>query len=326
MLLRNIDLNLLVVLDALLTEKHVTRTGIRLHLSQPAISHSLNKLRVLLDDPLLIRQGNEVVLSVRAQNLQAPLKAILGQIESLLGQSIDFVPAESQRTFRVAMSDYGASIVLPELLVQLRTQAPGISLVVVQDSRAGMLEQIEQGKIDLALGVFTSLTDQVRSEVLFEETFTCLLNRHSLPEQGEFDLTGYLARAHLLVSTDGSTQGEVDSVLRARGLQRRVVVNVPHWSAAPAMIVGTDLILTVATRTLDNLAMGDSLVTLPPPLAIAPFNYVQVWHPRLNDDPGHRWLRELVKQVTASTPRSDEKPGQHHADADQLLQAGRVPG
>ena len=113
MLLRNIYLNLLVVLDALLSEKHVTRTGVRLHLSQPAISHSLNKLRVLLDDPLLIRQGNEVVLSAMAQNLRAPLKAILGQIETLLGQSLDFVPADSQRTFRLAMSDYGAAIVLP---------------------------------------------------------------------------------------------------------------------------------------------------------------------------------------------------------------------
>ena len=138
MLLRNIDLNLLVVLDALLTEKHVTRTGVRLHLSQPAISHSLNKLRLLLDDPLLIRQGNEVVLSALAQNLQAPLKAVLGQ-------SIDFVPADSQRTFRVAMSDYGAAIVLPKLLVQLRKLAPDTSLVVIQDSRLGMLEQIEQG-------------------------------------------------------------------------------------------------------------------------------------------------------------------------------------
>lgn len=302
MLLRNIDLNLLVVLDALLTEKHVTRTGIRLHLSQPAISHSLNKLRVLLDDPLLIRQGNEVVLSVLAHNLQAPLKAILGQIESLLGQSIDFVAAESQRTFRVAMSDYGAAIVLPPLLVQLRTQAPGVSLVVVQDSRSGMLEQLEQGKIDLALGVFTALSGNLRSAVLFEETFTCLLNRRSLPENGVLDLSAYLARAHLLVSTDGSTQGEVDDVLRARGLQRRVAVNVPHWNAAPAMIVDTDLILTVATRTLDNLALGDTLVALAPPLDVAPFNYVHVWHSRLDQDPGHRWLRELLKQVAASTP------------------------
>ena len=184
MLLRNIDLNLLVVLDALLTEKHVTRTGVRLHLSQPAISHSLSKLRVLLDDPLLIRQGNEVVLSALAQNLQAPLKVILGQIETLLGQSIDFVPADSQRTFRLAMSDYGAAIVLPKLLVQLRAQAPDTSLVVIQDSRLGMLEQIEQGKIDLALGVFATLPADVSSDVLFEETFTCLLNRRSLADTG----------------------------------------------------------------------------------------------------------------------------------------------
>ena len=298
MLLRNIDLNLLVVLDALLTEKHVTRTGLRLHLSQPAISHSLNKLRVLLDDPLLIRQGNEVVLSALAQNLQAPLKDILGQIEILLGQSIDFVPADSQRTFRVAMSDYGAAIVLPKLIVQLRAQAPGTSLVVIQDSRLGMLEQVEQGKIDLAVGVFAALPADVSSDVLFEETFTCLLNRRSLPENGVLDLDSYLARPHLLVSTDGSTQGEVDNVLRSQGLQRRVAVNVPHWGAAPGMIADTDLILTVATRTLDNLPLGDTLVSLAPPLTVAPFNYVQVWHNRFNQDPAHRWLRELVKQVS----------------------------
>ncbi|KMM80331.1 LysR family transcriptional regulator [Pseudomonas deceptionensis] len=299
MLLRNIDLNLLVVLDALLTEKHVTRTGVRLHLSQPAISHSLNKLRLLLGDPLLIRQGNEVVLSALAQNLQAPLKAVLGQIETLLGQSIDFVPGDSQRTFRVAMSDYGAAIVLPKLLVQLRKLAPDTSLVVIQDSRLGMLEQIEQGKIDLAVGVFAALAADISCDVLFEETFTCLLNRRSLPENGVLDLDSYLARPHLLVSMDGNTQGEVDNVLRAQGLQRRVAVNVPHWGTAPGMIADTDLILTVATRTLDNVPLGDTLVAMPPPLTVAPFNYVQVWHQRFNQDPAHRWLRELVKQVSA---------------------------
>ena len=299
MLLRNIDLNLLVVLDALLTEKHVTRTGVRLHLSQPAISHSLNKLRVLLDDPLLIRQGNEVVLSALAQNLQAPLKEILGQIETLLGQSIDFVPADSQRTFRIAMSDYGAAIVLPKLLVQLRAQAPDTSLVVIQDSRQGMLEQVGQGRIDLAIGVFPALGADICTEVLFEETFTCLLDRRSLPENGVLDLDSYLARPHLLVSMDGNTRGEVDNVLRARGLKRRVAVNVPHWGTAPGMIADTDLILTVATRTLTNVPFGDTLVAMAPPLTVAPFNYVQAWHNRFNQDPAHRWLRELVRQVSA---------------------------
>lgn len=296
-LLRNIDLNLLVVLDALLTEKHVTRTGARLHLSQPAISHSLSKLRVLLDDPILIRQGSEVVLSALAQNLQAPLKEILSQIEILLGKSIDFVPANSHRTFRLAMSDYGAAIVLPKLLRQLRAEAPNTTLVVTQDSRHGMLEQIAQGKIDLALGVFPNLSADISSEVLFEETFSCLLDRSTLPANGQLDLDNYLLRPHISVSVDGCSNGEIDRLLRDEGLQRRIAVSVPHWRTAPSMISNTDLILTVATRTLDNALLDEELVSLSPPLPIPPFPFVQLWHNRFGEDPAHRRLREQVRQV-----------------------------
>ena len=298
-LLRNIDLNLLVVLDALLTEKHVTRTGARLHLSQPAISHSLSKLRVLLDDPILIRQGSEVVLSALAQNLQAPLKEILSQIEILLGKSIDFVPANSHRTFRLAMSDYGAAIVLPKLLRQLRAEAPNTTLVVTQDSRHGMLEQIAQGKIDLALGVFPNLSADISSEVLFEETFSCLLDRSTLPASGLLDLDNYLLRPHISVSVDGCSNGEIDRLLRDEGLQRRIAVSVPHWRTAPSMISNTDLILTVATRTLHNALLDEELVSLSPPLPIPPFPFVQIWHNRFGEDPAHMWLREQVRHVVA---------------------------
>ena len=298
-LLRNIDLNLLVVLDALLTEKHVTRTGARLHLSQPAISHSLSKLRVLLDDPILIRQGSEVVLSALAQNLQAPLKEILSQIEILLGKSIDFVPANSHRTFRLAMSDYGAAIVLPKLLRQLRAEAPNTTLVVTQDSRHGMFEQIAQGKIDLALGVFPNLSADISSEVLFEETFSCLLDRSTLPASGLLDLDNYLLRPHISVSVDGCSNGEIDRLLRDEGLQRRIAVSVPHWRTAPSMISNTDLILTVATRTLHNALLDEELVSLSPPLPIPPFPFVQLWHNRFGEDPAHMWLREQVRHVVA---------------------------
>lgn len=298
-LLRNIDLNLLVVLDALLTEKHVTRTGARLHLSQPAISHSLSKLRVLLDDPILIRQGSEVVLSALAQNLQAPLKEILSQIEILLGKSIDFVPANSHRTFRLAMSDYGAAIVLPKLLRQLRAEAPNTTLVVTQDSRHGMFEQIAQGKIDLALGVFPNLSADISSEVLFEETFSCLLDRSTLPASGLLDLDNYLLRPHISVSVDGCSNGEIDRLLRDEGLQRRIAVSVPHWRTAPSMISNTDLILTVATRTLHNALLDEELVSLSPPLRIPPFPFVQIWHNRFGEDPAHMWLREQVRHVVA---------------------------
>lgn len=300
-LLRNIDLNLLVVLDALLTEKHVTRTGARLHLSQPAISHSLGKLRVLLDDPILIRQGNEVVLSALAQNLQGPLKDILGQIEGLLGKSMDFVPAHSERTFRLAMSDYAAAIVLPRLMCQLRAEAPNIALVITQDSRHGMLEQIAQGKLDLALGVFAQLDAETSSDMLFEERFTCLLDRDTLPASAELTLDEYLSRPHISVSADGGSNGEIDRLLRAQGRLRRIAVSVPHWRTAPSMIRNTDLILTVATRALDNVRLDDGLARLSPPLSIPPFAFVQIWHQRFDDDPALRWLRAQVKQVVANT-------------------------
>lgn len=301
-LLRNIDLNLLVVLDALLTEKHVTRTALRLHLSQPAISHSLNKLRGLLDDPILIRRGGELVLSSLAQNLQEPLREVLGQIETLFGKSIDFDPASSQRVFTLAMSDYGAAIILPGLLVRLRRDAPNTTLLVTQDSRHGMFEQVAQGKIDLALGVFPKFTEDLATEVLFEETFSCLLDRRTLPANGVLDLHSYLARPHLLVSVDGSANGEVDSLLRDHGLQRRIAVNVPHWGTAPSMIHNTDLILTVATRTLDDARLDQNLARVKPPLPIPAFPFVQIWHRRFKDEPAHAWLREQIRQVVDQAP------------------------
>ena len=302
--LRNIDLNLLVVLDALLTEKHITRTGTRLHLSQPAISHSLSKLRVLLDDPLLIRQGNDIVLSPLAQNLQTPLKEILSQIETLLGKSIDFVPAQAHRTFHVAMSDYGAAMVVPNLLRRLRTEAPNTTLQVTQGSRHGMFEHIVQGKVDLALGVFPNLSADISREVLFEETFSCLVDRHSLPAHGELDLDTYLQRPHISVSVDANSNGEVDRVLQARGVQRRIAVSVPHWHIAPSMISHTDLILTVATRTLHNAVLAPALISLSPPLPIPAFEFVQIWHKRFEQDPAHAWLRDQVRQVIAEQNRS----------------------
>ena len=195
------------------------------------------------------------------------------------------------------MSDYGAAIVLPKLLRQLRAQEPNTTLVVTQDSRHGMFEQIAQGKIDLALGVFPHLTADISSEVLFEETFSCLLDRSTLPASGQLDLDNYLLRPHISVSVDGCTNGEIDRLLRAEGLQRRIAVSVPHWRTAPSMISNTDLILTVATRTLDNAPLDDDLVSLSPPLPIPPFPFVQIWHNRFGEDPAHIWLREQVRQV-----------------------------
>ncbi len=181
--LRRIDLNLLVILDALLSEQHVTRAAERLHLSQPAVSHALARLRDLLGDPLLVRAGASLVPTPQALELMAPLAEALAQVQSLLAPNT-FDPATARRTFRLAMSDYGAAIVLPGLIRTLRREAPGIDLQISHASREGMLEGVLNGDIDVAAGVFPEMPNELRSTPLFEEHYVCLVDRNSLPADG----------------------------------------------------------------------------------------------------------------------------------------------
>ncbi|MCF4998913.1 LysR family transcriptional regulator [Pseudomonas syringae] len=290
--LRRIDLNLLVILDALLSEQHVTRAAERLHLSQPAVSHALARLRDLLGDPLLVRAGSTLAPTARALELVAPLAEALAQVQSLLAPNT-FDPASARRTFRVAMSDYGAAIILPNLIRTLRREAPGIDLQISHASREGMLDGVFNGDIDLAAGVFPELPHELRSTPLFEEHYVCLLDRQTLPANGVLDLPTYLSRPHVLLEMRGSGTPEIERTLTALRERRRVAISLPHWSVAPQFIGGTDLILTVASRALDDIDQ-QSLVVVPPPFAIAPFTFVLAWHKRRGGDQALNWLNRRI--------------------------------
>ncbi|WP_205891540.1 LysR family transcriptional regulator [Pseudomonas syringae] len=292
--LRRIDLNLLVILDALLSEQHVTRAAERLHLSQPAVSHALARLRDLLGDPLLVRAGSGLVPTARALELAAPLAEILAQVQSLLAPNI-FDPASARRTFRLAMSDYGAAIILPGLIRTLRAEAPGIDLQISHASREGMVEGLLNGDIDLAAGVLPELPGELRSTPLFEERYVCLLDRQSLPAGGVLDLPTYLSRPHVLLEMRGSGTPEIERTLTALRERRRVAISLPHWSVAPRFISGTDLILTVASRALNEVD-DESLIVVPPPFEIAPFTFVSAWHKRRGGDQALNWLNRRIEQ------------------------------
>ncbi|MHB2246636.1 LysR family transcriptional regulator [Pseudomonas fitomaticsae] len=292
--LRRIDLNLLVILDALLSEQHVTRAAERLHLSQPAVSHALARLRDLLGDPLLVRAGSSLVPTARALELAAPLAETLAQVQSLLAPNT-FDPARARRTFRLAMSDYGAAIILPGLIRTLRTEAPGIDLQISHASREGMVEGLLNGDIDLAAGVLPELPGELRSTPLFEERYVCLLDRHSLPADGQLDLPTYLSRPHVLLEMRGSGTPEIERTLTALRERRRVAISLPHWSVAPRFISGTDLILTVASRALNEVD-DESLIIVPPPFEIAPFTFVSAWHKRRGGDQALNWLNRRIEQ------------------------------
>lgn len=299
--LRRIDLNLLLTLHALLAEQHVSRAALRLHRSQPAVSHALAQLREIFADPLLVRRGGRLQPTARALELAQPLQEALQQLDALLGRP-GFDPARARRSFRLAMSDYGARVVLPRLMQGLRRDAPEVDLVVTQGSREAMLSQLFDGEIDLALGVFPTLAAPLRAETLFEERFACLADRDSVPGRGGLTLAQWLARPHVLVAVRPGADNEIDLALSALGEQRRVALALPHWTAATEVIAGTDLVLTVARRSLEGQLSLRGLRCFEPPLPIRAFSFQQAWHERREGDAAHRWLRGRVMQACLLEP------------------------
>lgn len=293
--LRRIDLNLLVVLEALLNEQHVTRAAERLHLSQPAVSHALGRLRDLLGDPLLVRVGSGLVPTARALELAAPLRDVLAQVQALLAPNT-FEPSTARRRFRLAMSDYGAALLLPGLVRRLRREAPGIDLQIIQASREGMIELLLNGEIDVAAGVFPDVPNELRCTPLFEEHYACLVDRHTLGEDGLLDLPQYLDRPHVLLEMRGSGTAEIERALTVIHQRRHVAISLPHWSVAPQLIVGTDLILTVASRTLRAIH-DPELVVVPPPFVLPSFAVVLARHKRRDGDQALGWLSEQMERA-----------------------------
>lgn len=207
-----------------------------------------------------------------------------------------FDPASTQRTFRLAMSDYGAAIVLPGLIRTLRRDAPGIALQISHASCEGMLDGLVNGDIDLAAGVFPELPNDLRSAPLFEEHFACLVDRSSLPVEGALDVPGYLARPHVLLEMRGSGTPEIERALTTIGEPRHIAVSLPHWSVAPQFISGTDLIFTVASRALHGID-AQQLRVLAPPFHIPSFDFVLAWHQRRGGDVALNWLKAQIEQA-----------------------------
>lgn len=287
--LRRIDLNLLLTLHALLAERHVTRAALRLHKSQPAVSHSLAQLRALFDDPLLVRRDGRMTLTARAQALARPLDDALGQLNALLDAPV-FDPSLARGRFRLALSDYAARIVLPPLMRHVRQHAPGLDLAISQASREAMRAQLADGELDLALGIFPDAPEEIHVQALFEERFISLADK-------AVSLEEWLRRPHVMLAMRPDANDEIEKALALRGLKRHIALALPHWGAAVELLAGTDLILTVASRAVVPLQRHKALRTFTPPLVLPQFAYQQAWHARRESDQAHRWLRQAILMV-----------------------------
>ncbi len=296
--LAGIDLNLLVVLDALLTECHVTRAARRVGLSQPATSHALARLRRLLEDPLLVRgPGGGLVLTSRAALLAPALRSALEGVAATLRGPPAFDPSTARHEIRIATADYAELVLLPRLAARLGREAPGVDLWS-SDIPHDVGERLAAGAIDLILQVRgRSRYAGLYERPLFDETFHCVVRASHPIADKRLTLARYLALSHLLIAPRGQPGGVVDDALAALGKRRRVAMAVPHFLVAPHIVRESDLILTLATRLARLFAEPLELTVLRPPIALPSFTVSMMWHERAHHDPAHRWLREQIAAV-----------------------------
>ena len=291
-----IDLNLLVVLRALLSERHVTRAAARVGLSQSATSHALARLREVYADPLLVRSGRTLTLTPRAVRLLPALERGLSDLESAVAGEPEFDPSSARRTFTVATSDYLQALIMGPLLRQIAKRAPSVDLSVVVFPN--FRELVESGAVDLALTVSGPDTRSLNQERLFDDEFVCMVRRDHPSIRKRPSLEKYLAQRHVVIAPGGTPGTLVDTVLARRWLERRIALRVTNFLIAPVVVCQTDFINTMPVRLARQLAETYPVRLIPPPLELPQFEYCMLWHPRLEHDPAQRWLREFVARVS----------------------------
>ncbi|WP_437738166.1 LysR family transcriptional regulator [Sorangium sp. So ce1335] len=293
-----LDLNLLVVLDTLLAERHVTRAAARLGMTQPACSHALGRLRRALGDPLLVRGARGAMLPTpRAEALAPGLRAALRGLASAVRGEPRFEPATARRTFRLAAGDYAELVLLPPLLSLLAGEAPGVHvwMMPLALTREEVVAQLASGAVDVVIGPpRRGWPEGLYVRPLFEERFRCVVRRDHPAARRRLTLDRYCALSHLLVAPRGTPGSLVDDALTALGRSRRIAAAVPHFLVAPHVVAATDLMATLGARLVDATAAPLGLTVLPPPLELAGFSLAMIWHERTHHDPAHRWLRDQV--------------------------------
>jgi|SRR6478752_363977 len=300
--LRGIDLNLLVLLRALLVERHVTRAARRVGLSQSAASHALSRLRELYADPLLVRRGRALELTPRALLLLPELEQGLSQLESTLRGGAAFDPRQARRRFTIAAADL-FQITLGPLLQRLSVEAPGFELGFV--SFTSSLEHLDSGQADLAMQVRLPLPSGFSARRLFSDGFVCMARkRHPTRFGKRISLQQYLDSGHLLVAPGGTAGSLIDSELESRGLQRRIAGSVSSFLAAPFVVSQSDLLSTGPELLWRQLAPLYEVKLSPLPFRVPRFEIDLVWHARRDADPAHVFLREALANAAAQTWKS----------------------
>jgi len=306
-----IDLNLFVVLDAIYTQRSITRASHKLHLTQPAVSHALGRLRDLFGDPLFVREGRTMVPTPLARNLIGPVRSALRGLEITMNEIERFDPATTDKRFTLGVRDVLEATVLPALMKRIQARAPGVELAAVRVDRRDLEAELAAGTLDAAIDVWLPLSEHIRHAKIAAARYVVIARRGHPRIGPELDLETYLAQDHVLASSRRTGPGLEDAELSRLGLQRRIRLRCQHYFAACRVVSQTDCILTmpehyarVANAELDNQI-------LPLPLAMPPLDTYLYWHSNVENEPANRWLRG---ELAASMGREGVDSGKSAAD------------
>jgi DNA-binding transcriptional LysR family regulator len=301
--LRDFDLNLLHVFQAVMATGNVGRAAERLGLSQPAVSHALTRLRLALHDPLFVRAPGGVKPTPRAEAFAGFAGNALRALDVALHGADSFEPLHSERRFSVHMSDLATGELLPQLMAALRQRAPALRLEVQQLAPDAIAPALDEGRLDLAFGYLPQLTG-MHSQRLLEENYVVLLRDGHPLRQQIHSRDSLRALDFILVQS----HGDPAKALGRLGLEGRIRLTIPHFAVVPPLLKATDLAVIIPERPARTYAAGGGLAVVAADLGLPPVPVAIHWVWRVHNDPGHRWLRELVAQVLADPGATARTP------------------
>ena len=287
-----IDLKLLVVFDAVMAERNVTRAARRLGMSQPAVSNALARVRHLMKDQLFTRGADGMQPTPRATELSVPVHDALRKLETTL-EPPHFDARRTEWTYRLGLSDHASIVLLPALLAQLAASAPGVRLHVLPKANAQVASALAAGEIDLAVGVIPALPRSFGRMRVFEDAYVCLMRAGHPRARGRFSTADYAAAEHLAIRPNYAGLSGIDVLAQQAGVQRRIALAVNQFLAVAPVVRASDLVASLFSRMTEHLDQT-GLVLRPIPLPSARVEVAAVWNRALTHHPAHRWLRGQV--------------------------------
>lgn len=296
--LAGVDLNLLVTFDAIMAERNVTRAGVRVGRTQPAMSAALARLRDLFDDELFVRGPHGLEPTPRAMDLTGPIDRALVAATEAVGMSRVFDPATARGTFRLGLAEHPQHFLLAPLTTEMRRLAPEMSLDIraIKD-REDTIRLLDAGEIDAAVGVSVSGGPRFLHQKLFSETFVCILRADHPKFHGEMALEQFAKLGHILVSPENERFGSVDRHLAKHGLTRHLALTLPDMHRVPDLVARTDLVATIMRGVVQMSSQANQLVIFEPPVSMPTIDFHLHWHRRSDTHSGQTWLRKVVARL-----------------------------